>query len=98
MYAESFIPLNNCSHLLPLLKARKINKVYSGKPGCMCGCVGNWKYASDHPDLKDYHEVSDRSVKIISNKIWNNESSVYDPSADCIFFQTETRNLVAYFA
>lgn len=30
---------------------RSIVSVYSGRPGCMCGCNGNYRYNSEHVDL-----------------------------------------------
>ena len=47
----------------------KIAQVYSGRPGCMCGCKGKWSHASTDPELSVYDDVSDRSVKIIKGKV-----------------------------
>ena len=55
-----------------------VYKVYSGKAGaCMCGCSGKYKVASAYRAYADKHrgyahddeDVSDRSVKIIFNKL-----------------------------
>jgi hypothetical protein len=62
-----------------------VKEVYSGKPGCMCGCRG--KYS--RPD------TSPRSVKILFNKVMNNPKHTVD--GDCVFVKTATRNLVLYF-
>ena len=58
----------------------QVYKVYSGKRGCMCGCLGNYRYpssvdreaykAQNKVDLED-EDISDRSVKIIANKVIN---------------------------
>jgi hypothetical protein len=62
-----------------------VKEVYSGKPGCMCGCRG--KYS--RPDM------SPRSVKILFNRVMNNpKHTVEDNTA---FVETATRNLVVYF-
>ncbi len=62
-----------------------VKTVYSGKPGCMCGCRG--KYTTP--------EQSARSVKLIFNKVMNNpKHKVEDGIA---FVDTGTRNLVVYF-
>ena len=62
-----------------------VKTVYSGKPGCMCGCRG--KYTTP--------EQSARSVKILFNKVMNNpKHRVEDGIA---FVETATRNLVVYF-
>lgn len=52
-------------------------KVYSGKLNrCCCGCSGKWTVteavSKDHP----YSAVSDRTVKIIVNKIFRSGSAV----------------------
>ena len=62
-----------------------VKEVYSGKPGCMCGCRG--KYS--RPD------ESARSVKILFNKVMNNPKHQVD--GECVFVKTATRNLVLYF-
>ena len=62
-----------------------VSRVYTGLPGCMCGCIGK------------YNE-SDRSKKIIFNKIMRNPNHKFDADANCVYVQTATRNLVAYFA
>lgn len=56
---------------------KEVADVYSGKPGCMCGCLGKYSYASDwvvegglnrgYP--VEQEDVSDRSIKIISGKL-----------------------------
>lgn len=62
-----------------------VKTVYSGKPGCMCGCRG--KYTTP--------EQSARSVKLIFNKVMNNpKHKVEDGIA---FVDTGSRNLVVYF-
>ena len=62
----------------PIVDITQIMKVYSGIKGrCGCGCSGKYSYASAHRDVagKDRgyavsdDEVSDRSVKMIVNKI-----------------------------
>ena len=62
-----------------------VARTYSGKPGCMCGCKGKYSEAGE----------SDRSVKIIYNKVMNNPAHVIDGSH--AYVQTATRNLVVYF-
>lgn len=62
-----------------------VERVYSGKPGCMCGCRG--KYTTP--------KQSARSVKLIFNKVMNNpKHKIEDGIA---FVDTGTRNLVVYF-
>ena len=48
----------------------QVQKAYSGKPGCACGCRGKYATASKHEgDGYDAKDVNDRSVKIIYNKM-----------------------------
>lgn len=62
---------------LKSIKVAAVASVYSGKPGCMCGCLGKHTYASAHRDAAskrrgykvDDDEVSDRTVKLIVGKI-----------------------------
>lgn len=61
-----------------------IDRVYSGKPGCMCGCNG--KYSSEG-----------RGVSIIYNRVMNHPNVMFDEASKCAYVTTETRNLVVYF-
>ena len=62
-----------------------VKTVYSGKPGCMCGCRGKYTTPAQ----------SARSVKLIFNRVMNNpKHKVEDGIA---FVDTGTRNLVVYF-
>jgi hypothetical protein len=71
-----------------------VKKVYTGKPGCMCGCRGKYSYTAGCAE-SDYDEVNERSVKIIFNKVMNNpKHKVEDGIA---FVDTDTRSLVVYF-
>jgi len=63
-----------------------IKQVYSGKPGCMCGCKG--KYAKPAESM--------RSVKIIVGKLERNPETQYDAQAKCFYVQTPTRKLAAF--
>ena len=59
-------------------------KVYNGKIGCMCGCNGKYKVATAHREYADKNrgyayddeDISDRSVKIIFNKVMKNPNKV----------------------
>jgi hypothetical protein len=59
-----------------------VERVYSGKPGCMCGCRGTYS-------------ISPRSVKILFNKVMNNPAHKMD--GNIAYVETATRNLVVYF-
>jgi hypothetical protein len=57
-----------------MLDITNIEKVYSGKYGCMCGCKG--KYSYNEGVGADAEDISIRSVKIMAKKIFA------DPRAD----------------
>jgi hypothetical protein len=75
-----------------------IEKVYSGRYGCMCGCLGKYSY-NEGVRREDWQGlVSTRSIKIIAGKVLN------DPHADftedgCVTLVDRSRNTikVVYF-
>ena len=71
-----------------------VEKVYSGKPGCMCGCRGKYSYAQGCGDGK-YDVVNERSVKLLFNKVMKHPNVKTEPGY--AFVDTGTRNLVVYF-
>ena len=77
-----------------------VTKVYSGKPGCMCGCRGKYSYtahgaAEDGPGYDVSDSINERSVKIIFNKVMNNPDRKVEDGI--VFVDTDTRSLVVYF-
>lgn len=61
---------------LAALTPAALASAYSGRPGCACGCRGNYRYASAHREWAGRNrgyavgvdEVSDRSVaRILAN-------------------------------
>ena len=60
-----------------MLNIDKIVKTYSGKLGCMCGCLGKYSYTQDGaenhgPGYNVQDSVNERSVKIIAKKVLAN--------------------------
>jgi hypothetical protein len=60
-----------------MLDISKIVKTYSGKIGCMCGCLGKYSYTQDGaekhgPGYDVSDSVNERSVKIIAKKVLSN--------------------------
>ena len=55
-----------------------VQSVYSGKPGCACGCLGKHTYPQSArgrgKEIRGYDigedEISDRTVKILFNKVF----------------------------
>lgn len=64
---------------------QNVKQVYSGKPGCMCGCNGKYTTPAE----------STRSAKIIYNKVMNNPARIIEDNY--AYVETATRNLVVYF-
>ena len=66
-----------------MLNVDKIVKVYNGRIGCMCGCLGKYSYTADGAknygpgyDVSDM--VSERSVRIIAKKILSNPNVQFE--------------------
>lgn len=102
------------------LTLENVQSVYSGKPGCCCGCNGTHKYPSDArgrgKELRGYEigedEISDRSVKIIFNKVFGGKLGPAIPNGTwdatkqgpcdvedekIYYVETDTRLLIVYF-
>ena len=78
-----------------MLTLANVQKVYSGKLGCMCGCRGKYSYAQGCEEGYD-DQVNERSVKILFNKVMNHPERKMDGN-DIAYVETSTRNLVVYF-
>ena len=57
-----------------MLNVDRIVKVYNGRIGCMCGCLGKYSYTADGaknhgPGYDVADAVNERSVRIIAKKI-----------------------------
>jgi hypothetical protein len=88
-------------------KLEDVVSVYSGKPGCMCGCLGIYKYSSIHQEYASENrgykveesEISDIAVKRMFNKFAKNLDQVKQyKGIDYIYFiDTDTRTNVIYF-
>ena len=75
-------------------------KVYSGRRGCMCGCLGKYSYtergAQEHsPGYDVADSVNERSVKIITGKLLRNSNTQRED--DHMVLEQNGRVLVAYF-
>jgi len=99
------------SHVDALLAAEKVRqimavtpaqivRVYSGKPGCMCGCRGRY-WPKGEPDEEGFLKipVDDRQIRRILGIIQQNAASHgADIDEMCLWFENETKNYVAYLA
>ena len=79
-----------------------IIKVYNGKCGCMCGCLGKYSYtqhgADNHsPGYNVQDDVNERSVKIIARKILSNPNVKFEESWAFVEDRASNKNQVIYF-
>lgn len=90
-----------------MINFETVKRAYTGKNGCMCGCLGKYTKPSHAFEEDASGDVNDRSVKIILGKInkaidWNDPKSIeahYQEGFDgehIYYYETETRNLVVY--
>jgi hypothetical protein len=79
-----------------------ITRVYNGKIGCMCGCLGKYTVNPEYReqvgrergyDVSD-DEVSERTIKIIAKKVLSNPDVVYEGN---YAFVRNNRMQVVYF-
>lgn len=66
-----------------MLDISKIVKVYNGRCGCMCGCLGKYSYTQDGaanhgPGYDVTDAVNERSVRIIAKKVLTNPNVRYE--------------------
>ena len=81
----------------------KILTVYSGKTGCMCGCLGKYRVPSANVELAgqvrgyayEPEDVSDRSVKIIAGKVLNHPNVRFVDN--CAYVDENGRTKAVYF-
>ena len=66
-----------------MLDISRIVKVYNGRIGCMCGCLGKYSYtamgAEQHSPGYDVTDaVNERSVRVIAGKVLSNPNVRYE--------------------
>lgn len=66
-----------------MLDISKIVKVYNGRIGCMCGCLGKYSYTADGaknhgPGYDVTNAVNERSVRIMAKKILANPNVKFE--------------------
>jgi len=66
-----------------MLDISKIVKVYNGRCGCMCGCLGKYSYTQDgaknhSPGYDVTDAVNERSVRIMAKKILSNPNVKFE--------------------
>lgn len=92
------------------VKEESVVSVYSGKPGCMCGCNGKYSYSEVHREFstsdRGYEvtddEINDKEVKritkLINDNLMNCEFSDEKEKVSWVAFdKSETRTYVLYY-
>ena len=85
-----------------MLNIDKIVKVYNGKIGCMCGCLGKYSYTQDgaanhNPGYDVADSVNERSVRIITKKILANPNVQYEGNYAFVEDRARNKIQVVYF-
>ena len=85
-----------------MLNVDKIVKVYNGRIGCMCGCLGKYSYTADGatnygPGYDVQDSVNERSVRIIAKKVLSNPNVEYEGEYAFVEDRVANRIQVVYF-
>jgi hypothetical protein len=85
-----------------MLNVDKIVKVYNGKIGCMCGCLGKYSYTADGatnygPGYNVQDSVNERSVRIIAKKVLSNPNVKFEGEYAFVEDRVANRIQVVYF-
>jgi hypothetical protein len=85
-----------------MLNVDKIVKVYNGKRGCMCGCLGKYSYTADGatnygPGYNVQDSVNERSVRIIAKKVLSNPNVKFEGEYAFVEDRVANRIQVVYF-
>ena len=85
-----------------MLNIDKIVKVYNGKIGCMCGCLGKYNYTEDGaknfgPGYDVSDKVSERGVRIIAKKVLSNPNVQWEDNYAYVEDRVANKIQVVYF-
>ena len=85
-----------------MLNVDKIVKTYSGKIGCMCGCLGKYNYTADGaknfgPGYDVSDSVNERGVRIIAKKVLANPNVQWEDNYAFVEDRAANRIQVVYF-
>lgn len=89
-----------------IIDVAKVARVYSGKPGCMCGCLGKYTTQAAHREWAGKNrgyaisdsEVNDRTVRLLVNKMNAQADRLeWDADGECAVLDLGTRTYCAYF-
>ena len=85
-----------------MLNVDKIVKVYNGRIGCMCGCLGKYSYTADGatnygPGYNVQDSINERSVRIIAKKVLSNPNVEFEGEYAFVEDRVANRIQVVYF-
>ena len=85
-----------------MLNIDKIVKTYSGRIGCMCGCLGKYNYTQDGadkhgPGYNVQDSVNERGVRIIAKKVLANPNVQWEDNYAFVEDRAANRIQVVYF-
>ena len=80
-----------------MLDISRIKKVYNGRIGCMCGCLGKYSYNEGVADEPWQDEVNVRSIKIIAGKVLKNPLARWEEGYVVLDNKETNRRQVIYF-
>ena len=78
-----------------MLNVEKVAKVYSGKIGCMCGCLGKYSYNEGVPHEDWQGKVNVRTVNMFVKQLMSDPAVKYED--DYMYVERDGRIKVAYF-
>ena len=78
-----------------MLNVEKVAKVYSGKVGCMCGCLGKYSFNEGVPHEDWQGKVNVRTVKMFVKQLMSDPAVKYEDGY--MYVQRDGRIKVAYF-
>ena len=85
-----------------MLDVNRIVKVYNGRIGCMCGCLGKYSYTADGaknhgPGYDVTNSINERSVRIMAKKILANPRVVFENNYAFVEDRVGNRMQAIYF-
>jgi len=85
-----------------MLDVNRIVKVYNGRIGCMCGCLGKYSYTADGaknhgPGYDVTDSINERSVRIMAKKILANPRVVFENDYAFVEDRVSNRMQAIYF-
>ncbi len=75
-------------------------KVYSGRPGCCCGCRGNYSYADNSAAQAEAQDrkgqINTAQVTRVLNVLRSNTNTAAEPNHNFYYLDLENRTYILY--